>query len=230
MISKMISDKELRDATAMVRTSMLESLPKEMNVEFSEEFDFRVSQLKALHKKTKKQCQFQKRIAAAAAAFFVAMTMLLSFNTEVRAAVVTWFKEIFDTRIVYWFSGEKTDTLPVFEITGLPEDYECIYDEATSNSHNYLYQKEDIVIDGFSFGYSFIQSDAPLSVTFPNEEFTVKQVNINGCPGDLYVSLDPSESHALVWIDETNGVAFTITSFLDPDVILHIAETVQLVK
>ena len=31
MISKMISDKELRDATAMVRTSMLESMPKEMN-------------------------------------------------------------------------------------------------------------------------------------------------------------------------------------------------------
>ena len=230
MISKMITDKELRHATAMVRTSMLESMPKEMNVEFSEAFDLRVSQLKALHKKTEKQRQFQKRVAAAVAGFLVAMTMLLSFNTEVRAAVVTWFKEIFETHTVYWFSGEKVDTLPVFEIAGLPEDYECIYDETTSNSHNYLYQKEDIVTDGFSFGYSFIQSDAPLSVTFPDEEFTVKQVNINGCPGDLYVSVDPSESHALVWIDETNGVVFTITSFLDPDVMLHIAENVQLVK
>lgn len=230
MISKMISDKELRDATDKVRISMLESLPKEMNVEFSEEFDLRVLQLKALHKKTEKQHQFQKRMAAAVAAFFVAMTMFLSFNTEVRAAVVTWFKEVFETRIVYWFNGEKADILPVFEITGLPEGYECIYDEATSSSHNCLYQKEDIVKDGFSFRYSFIQSDAPLWVEFPDDEFTVTQVTINGCPGDLYISADPSESHALVWIDEPNGVVLTITSFLDPEVMLHIAESVKLVK
>ena len=228
MINKMISDKELRDATDKVRISMLESLPKEMNVEFSEEFDLRVSQLKALHKKTEKQHQFQKRMAAAVAAFFVAMTMFLSFNTEVRAAVVTWFKEVFETRIVYWFNGEKADVLPTYEISNLPEGYECIYDETTANSRNCLYQKEDIAIDGLSFRYSFIQSDAPLSVTFPDEEFTVKQVNINGCPGDLYVSIDPSESHALVWVDEANGVVFTITSFLDPDVMLHMAESVEL--
>lgn len=230
MISKIMSEQDLQKAATMVRCSMLETLPQEIEGHFSKEFDLKIADLKNDHKKREKQRKLRKRLAAIAAAFFVAMTMLLSFNTEVRAAVVTWFKEIFDTRIVYWFSGEKADTLPVFEITGLPEDYECIYDEATSNSHNYLYQKEDSVIDGFSFRYSFIQSDAPLWVTFPDEEFTVKQVNINGCPGDLYVSMDPSESHALVWIDETNGVVFTITSFLDPDVMLHIAETVKLVK
>lgn len=230
MISKFISEQDLRKAATMVRCSMLETLPQEVEGQFTKEFDLKIIELKKTQKRQEKQQQLRKRLTAAAAAFLVAMTMLLSFNTEVRAAVVTWFKEIFDTRTVYWFSGEKADILPVFEITGLPEDYECIYDETTSNSHNYLYQKEDIVIDGFSFSYSFIQSDAPLSVTFPNEEFTVKQVNINGCPGDLYVSMDPSESHALVWIDEANGVVFTITSFLDPDVILHIAENVQLVK
>ena len=230
MISKIMSEQDLQKAATMVRCAMLETLPLEIEGHFSKEFDLKIADLKNAHKKIEKQRQLRKRLAAIAAAFFVAMTMLLSFNTEVRAAVVTWFKEIFDTRIVYWFSGEKTDTLPVFEITGLPEDYECIHDEATSNSHNYLYQKEDIVIDGFSFGYSFIQSDAPLSVTFPDDDFTVTHVTINGCPGDLYISADPSESHALVWIDEPNGVVLTITSFLDPNVMLHIAETVKLVK
>ena len=230
MISKFISDQELQKAATMVRCAMLETLPQEGEGQFTKEFDQKISALKKMQKKREKQQQLRKRLAAAAAAIFLAMTMLLTFNTEVRAAVVTWFKEIFDTRTVYWFSGEKTDTLPAFEIMGLPEDYECIYDEATSSSHNYLYQKEDIVIDGFSFGYSFIQSDSPLTVEFPDEKFSVKQVNINGCPGDLYISKNPSESHALVWIDEANGVVFTITSFLDPDVILHIAENVQLVK
>lgn len=230
MISKFMSEQDLQKAAAMVRCSMLDTLPQEIEGHFSKEFDLRIAELKKTQKRRENQQQLRKRLTAAAAAFLVAMTMLLTFNTEVRASVVTWFKEIFDTRTVYWFSGEKTDTLPAFEIMGLPEDYECIYDEATSSSHNYLYQKEDIVIDGFSFGYSFIQSDSPLTVEFPDEKFSVKQVTINGCPGDLYVSIDPSESHALVWIDEANGVVFTITSFLDPDVILHIAENVQLVK
>lgn len=230
MISKIMSEQDLQKAATMVRCSMLETLPQEIEGHFSKEFDLKISDLKNTHKKIEKQRQLRKRLAAIAAACFVAITMLLSFNTEVRAAVVTWFKEVFETRIVYWFNGEKTDTLPVFEITGLSEDYECIYDEATSNSHDYLYQKEDIVIDGFSFRYSLIQSDAPLSVTFPDEDFTVTQVTINGCPGDLYISADPSESHALVWIDETNGVVFTITSFLEPEVMLHIAESIKLVK
>lgn len=228
MISKFISEQDLRKAATMVRCSMLETLPQEVEGQFTKEFDLKIIELKKTQK-CEKQQQLRKRLTAAVAAFFVAMTMLLSFNTEVRAAVVTWFKEVFETRIVYWFNGEKADILPVFEITGLPEDYECIYDEATSNPHNYLYQKEDSVIDGFSFRYSFIQSEAPLSVTFPDDDFTVTQVTINGCPGDLYISADPSESHALVWIDEPNGVVLTITSFLDPEVMLHIAESVKLV-
>lgn len=230
MISKFMSEQDIQKAATMVRCSMLETLPQEVEGQFSKEFDLKIAELKNTQQKCEKQQQLRKRLTAAAAAFLVAMTLLLSFNTEVRAAVVTWFKEVFETRIVYWFNGEKADVLPTYEISNLPEGYECIYDETTANSRNCLYQKEDIAIDGLSFRYSFIQSDAPLSVTFPDEEFTVKQVTINGCPGDLYVSIDPSESHALVWIDEANGVVFTITSFLDPDVILQIAENVQLVK
>ena len=230
MISKFISEQDLRKAATMVRCSMLETLPQEVEGQFTKEFDLKIIELKKTQKRQEKQQQLRKRLTAAAAAFLVAMTMLLSFNTEVRAAVVTWFKEVFETRIVYWFNGEKADILPVFEITGLPEGYECIYDEATSSSHNCLYQKEDIVKDGFSFRYSFIQSDAPLSVEFPDDEFNVTQVTINRCPGDLYASTDSSESHALVWVDEANGIVFTITSGLHPDVMLHIAESVKLVK
>lgn len=131
---------------------------------------------------------------------------------------------------MYWFNAEKANTLPDFEIVGLPEGYECIYDEATSNGRNCLYQIEDVAVDGFSFGYSLIQGEAPLTVEFFNGEFEIRNVSINGCPGELYISLEPTESHALVWIDEANGVVFTVTSFLDTDNILHIAESVELMK
>ena len=230
MISKFTSEQDIRNAATLVRCSMLEALPQEPDGWFSPEFDSRILELKRVYNSQTQKKRKRNRFAAAVAALALAMTLLFSLNTEVRAAVVTWFKEVYETRIVYWFNGEKADILPVFEITGLPEGYECIYDEATSSSHNCLYQKEDIVKDGFSFRYSFIQSDAPLSVEFPDDEFTVTQVTINGCPGDLYASTDSSESHALVWVDEANGIVFTITSGLHPDVMLHIAESVKLVK
>jgi hypothetical protein len=37
-------------------------------------------------------------------------------------------------------------------------------------------------------------------------------------------------SHALIWIDEANGVVFTITTLGDPNIMLHIAEAIKLVK
>lgn len=228
MISKFISEQDIHNAASLVRCSMLETLPQEPDGQFSSEFDCRILELKRFYNRQTQKKSERNRYVAAVAALALAMTLLFSLNTEVRAVVAAWFKEVYETRIVYWFNGEKADVLPTYEISNLPEGYECIYDETTANSRNCLYQKEDIAIDGLSFRYSFIQSDAPLSVTFPDEEFTVKQVNINGCPGDLYVSIDPSESHALVWVDEANGVVFTITSFLDPDVMLHMAESVEL--
>ena len=61
-------------------------------------------------------------------------------------------------------------------------------------------------------------------------EYTVEQVWINGYLGDLYISLDPNETHCLIWSNENNQVAFAITTYLPPDDILHIAESVKLVN
>lgn len=230
MISKFTSKQDIRNAASLVRCSLLEILPQEPDGQFSPEFDSRILELKKFYNSQTQKKRERNRFAAAVAALALTMTLLFSLNTEVRAAVVTWFKEVYETRIVYWFNEEKADVLPTFEISNLPEGYECIYDETITNSRNCLYQKEDIAIDGLSFRYSFIQSDAPLSVEFPDEEYTITQVTINGCPGDMYVSKDPTESHALVWVDEANGVVFTVTSFLDPDAMLHIVESVKLVK
>ena len=229
MISKLISDREIKKAAELVRDSMLSSLPNEVEGQFSQEFQQRMVQLKNIQKKQEKQHRIRKRLIAAIAAFFVAVTLLFTFNTEVRAAVITWFKEVYATHAVYWFSGEVSETLPVFELTEVPDEYVCIYDETLTYSRSMLYQNMNDSTEMFSLEYALLQADTPLTIDFSANEYVVTEVIVAGCVGNLYVSSDQSESHALIWVDEANGVVFTITLVGDPNVMLHIAETIKLV-
>lgn len=230
MIIKHISDNELQKACTMVRCSMLDSFPENLDGQFSDEFLKRIDELRVAKQRIEKQQLFRKRFATAVAAFIIAMTMLLSLNTEVRAAVVTWFKDVYETFTTYWFTPETQNNLPTFELTEIPEGFICIYDETLSNSRSMLYQNEKDQSDIFSIRYAFLQADAPLTASYPSSDFDSVETEVNGGSADLYISQKPSESHALVWIDEQNGVVFTITAFGDPNDMLHMASLLELVK
>lgn len=230
MIIQHISDNELRKACAMVRCSMLDSLPENPDGQFSDEFLKRIDDLRADKHRIEKHQHFRNRFATVVAAFIIAMTMLFSLNTEVRAAVATWFKEVYETFTTYWFAPEIKNALPIFELTELPEGYICIYDETLSNSRSMVYQKEKDQTDIFSIRYALLQADAPLTVSYPDTDFVFSKIEVNGCAGELYISKNPDESHALIWVDESNGVVFTITSLGDPNDMLHIASLLELDK
>lgn len=53
-------------------------------------------------------------------------------------------------------------------------------------------------------------------------------VDINGMVGNLYLSQDPEITHCLIWFDGERQISFNITSYMDSEVILHIAESVKL--
>lgn len=230
MSKKFISEQDLQNAAASLRNTMLESLPQNPEGQFSEEFETTIIQLKNTHRKNEARVEYIKRLAAVAAVFVLIISWFFSVNTEVRAAVSSWFLEVFDSYSIFWFRGEKPAALPVFELTDIPEEYERVYDETLSNSRAMLYVNPEQELDGFTFDYGFIQDDSPLTIDYGGLDVTIQDVTVNGCPGKLYISSEPDESHALVWIDEANHVVFTMTSFLEPDVMLHIANSAKLVK
>lgn len=230
MTTKFFTDRELRKAAAMVRSSMLESLPENPDGEFSEEFLIRLDDLREVKKRDEKYQKYRKRLSTAVAAFFIAMTLLLSLSTEVRAAVATWFKEVFSSYTTYWFVGEDQDDLPAFKLTEVPEGFICIHDKTLNNSRSMIYQSEHNPSDIFSVRYALLQPEAPLTVSYPDTNFYVSEVMVDGLPAEMYISRSSEESHALVWIDEHNGVVFTITTLGDPNSMLHIASLLELVK
>lgn len=227
MIREFISEQDLRNAASSVRSTMLEALPKEAEGRFSDDFERKIEKLKQTQKK---QDERLKRLRVAAAGFAVIVTMLFSLNTEVRATVLSWFREEFAGHTIFWFQGEKPDVLPTFRLSNLPGQYVCVSDTTLETSRTALYLNPENEADGFTFDYGFIQDDSPLTVDYSGTDVTISEVMINGCPGNLYLSADPDESHALIWIDEANGVVFSITSYLEPEVMLYIAEGVKLEK
>ena len=214
----------------MVRCSMLDSFPENLDGQFSDEFLKRIEVLRVTKQRIEKQQLLRKRFASAVAAFIIAITMLLSLNTEVRAAVATWFKEVYETFTTYWFTPETQNILPTFELTAVPEGYICIYDETLSNSRSMLYQNEKDQSDIFSIRYALLQADAPLTVSYPDTDFVFLKIEVNEYSGELYISKNPDESHALIWVDESNRVVFTITSLGNPNDMVHIASLLELVK
>lgn len=230
MIIKHTSDNELRKACAMVRCSMLDSLPENPDGQFSDDFLKSIDELRVEKHRIEKQQCFRKRFATAVAAFIIAMTMLFSLNTEVRAAVATWFKEVYETFTTYWFAPEIRNDLPTFELVETPEGFICTHDETLSNSRSMVYQNKTDPSLLFSIRYALLQPDAPLTASYPSSDFDCVETEVNGYSADLYISKDQDESHALVWIDESNGVVFTITAFGDPNDMLHIASLLKLVK
>ena len=230
MSSKFLSELEIQKAAKLVRESMLTSLPNEAEGDFSPEFEQKIVQLKRFQKKQERQHQICKLFLSAAAALFLAVTMLFTFSTEARAAVITWVKEVYATHVVYWFNGETSEQLPVFELAEVPEGFTCVKDETLTYSRSMLYQNVNDSVEMFSFEYALLQEGAPLTIDTSANKYTMTEVTVAGHVGNLYISADPAESHALIWIDEVNNVVFTITTLGDPNIILHIAESIKLVK
>ena len=226
MIEQRFTDKALKEAASKVRTSMLASLSTDTDYALPTEVphEFQLYHTQQLKKKTAK-----KRIIAAAIAFFVSTALFFSIHTEAKAIVQKWIKELFSDKIVYWVTESPSTVLPTYEPSWMPDGYERIYDESMDTGRVMLYQKGTDPMDGISLNYEFSSAESPLHIFLQNSDYTIKEVKIGNNSGDLCISSRKDETHALIWVDENTNIVFCITAYLDPDIILHIAESIYLV-
>ena len=65
-----------------------------------------------------------QKVAMILLVFTLSLGSLMAVSPTVRAAVVRWVTEWYETHVVYRFSGEQiTDEMPQYEVTDLPEGY-----------------------------------------------------------------------------------------------------------
>ena len=176
--------------------------------------------------------QRRKRALLRAAAIFIAILLgasaFFAVNTEARAVVQDWFREVYERLVVYRFGGEpKDETLPVYEPTWLPNGYQetkkIIDDE---NKVALIVYRKEGVDAGIVFEYSYYE-DSPMGVEPQTaEELIYEKGTVNGRPADCYYESDPTAAKLLIWIDEEQQLIFSISSVLEKNDIYRIAESI----
>lgn len=158
----------------------------------------------------------------------IAFGTVMIASPTVRAAVIEWVIEWYDTHIVYRFFGEPDlEAIPKYDITELPSGY------ATPG-------EEQRLIDGWAITYEndsgetiyfeYVQVESGSALMIGTEDVELLEVEIDGHSGHIYLSGDLSESNAIVWYDEQKKIQFMIDGIVDHEGLIRMANSVSLCK
>ena len=163
--------------------------------------------------------------------FSLSLGSLMAVSPTVRAAVVRWVTEWYETHVVYRFSGEQiTDEMPKYEVTNLPEGYAEIERVEWPSYVSIIYQNvKDESPSWIYLQYIYMQQGA--SGNFEIENADIIPVTVNGLEGQLYLNRDAEGADSTItWIIPDENILFAVSAALNTDDILHIAESVSLSK
>lgn len=147
-------------------------------------------------------------------------------SPTVRAAVVEWIIEWYDTHIIYRFSGKPdAEIVPEYEITGLPSGY-VVPGEVQELIDGRAVTYRNGVGDTIYFEYVHVESGSALMIKTEGIELT--EVKVKGHAGYLYLSKDLEESNAITWYNEQEKIQFMIDGFVEQEDLLRMADSVSL--
>ncbi len=224
-----LTDKLLAAAAAEVDEAMLAGLPEpeECDVEFSAEFEKKMKWVIRRGSDPGRYRMMHKAAVVALVLLFGFMS-IMAVDGPVRAKIFEWIKETSGFGTSYEFQIPPSPTVwnAKFRITGLGEEFEV--EEAFHNEghHFEIYRTSDGGWLHFSYSTKYDAS----TVYIGHEGCIVEQVSINGNPGDLYISEDRSDGDAIVWCDQETRIIFFLHGSPEPEELIALAESVELVK
>lgn len=167
-----------------------------------------------------------KKVGRAVAGVFLTCTVtlgaLMAASPTVRATVIRWVTEFYETYVMYLFNGEKSEEeMPRYTIGELPEGYEDTgsYVETRSRAKIIYENKEAQKI---ILRYIYMEQGDLLWVY--DDDMEVHDVMINGMKGAVYISKDFDVSNAIIWVNDTEGMKFLIGAFADKETLLSMAK------
>lgn len=225
-MSRYISDEALRRAAAELAEARIAAQPSPEGCghEFSPAFE---RAMEKLLQKGKRKAVWH-RVASIAASLLLVLAIcggiVLVVSPEARAEVVSWLREQYENSIIYHFwGGGETSVFPAYRVGWLPEG--CNLVDETIEDGIYIATFGTSIEDAkFVFHYGDFESIGNMAI-FDDNIGSAERLIINGMPGE-YVPLENGLGGDLVWIDEDRQIAFFISSMLDKDTTIRIAEGV----
>ena len=168
------------------------------------------------------------RIAQAAACLLLAVLLsgctVLAVSPEARAAFVGWVRELSEGWFVYRYTG-KDQTAPkniVYCPTWVPDGYKLITEPKDRAHIIAIYEnpEEDIIL------FNCYMNTESMNLQI-GEDTQLIDAYVSNIPADLYIDNTSGAVNHLVWEDENKQRIFWITSTLDGETMIKIAESVE---
>lgn len=163
--------------------------------------------------------------------FSLSLGSLMAVSPTVRAAVVRWVTEWYETHVVYRHLGAPIiGKIPQYTITDLPDGY--VEDSGQNISEDdfvckvYYNEESDrsIYLD-----YAYMQQGT--AWTYVTEDAENIAVTVNGLEGEMFLTDDwENARNTITWFDPQTNIQFSLNANVSQDDILHIAESVSLLK
>jgi hypothetical protein len=221
-----ISDELLYAAAPQARELLLGSLPgrEECEHRFSARFDRRMRTLLLVQKYGHGR-MIARRAAAAILAILILMGSWLTVDTKARAALIQWVREWYTEHISYRFTEEpKDENLPQYSIGALPKGYMETDRDTKPGYAGFYYENAE----GQKIYFYYERMEQGTLISIDTTDMVVEEVSVNGFPGEVYLSQNPTQSNCIIWMDTENDICFCIDSHLDKSALLHMAESIIL--
>lgn len=185
--------------------------------------------LKWMHNKTRPVWKLAvQRVAVILLIASLGLGSVMAVSPTVRAALIRWVTEWYETHIVYRYFDDQPKTEDVFHFTiqGIPQGYEEVERVELPSSGSVVY--EDGAGDVIYFDYTYMHQGSGTFVALDGEN--VENVTVAGMSGQCFVSDVEGNFNSLTWIDEEYNVQFIIDCVLDVDDLISMAESVKPIK
>ncbi len=227
----MSGSKDLRRAAALVRQAILAKYESEAeDVTFSPEFERKIVSIDAAAHRRERFVKTRRSIAAVLLAILLCGSVFLASDPDAFAVFREWVLELYEDHIVFRFptNSAYTDSteLPYYAPTWLPEGMELVDIPTLDTKHLELYMDESgkVVIIEYFFADD---STMLLYSNLDGSEVQLEEITVHGNKG-YYILPDEDGESNIMWIE--NGISFTIDGTLEKPDMLHIAESLVLVK
>jgi hypothetical protein len=171
-----------------------------------------------------------QKVAVVALIISIGLGSLMALSPTVRASIIRWVTELYETHIVYRYSGEDiSGEMPKYVISALPEGF---FENAAQRIENpgytgiwYENQEGKVIL----LDYMYMQQGSASS--YVTEDVTVFPVKVNGWDGKLIKSKNSNIlDSTLIWIDVKANMQFSVNAALNEMELLHMGESVILVN
>ena len=220
----MISKETFLSALEEVDNAILAALPdpKDCSFQFSKRFE---QKMRSVIRRGNHPVIYAalRRVACILLVLVILFSGVMIVNTEVRASVIGWIKEQYDTFYHYFFPAETTTNEQVqYTLGWVPDGYTLVNSQATELRITQIYFGPSNQMIQFTYQQGTNASYA----FFDAEAFTQHSIIVGGLNAEIYISTAQDSTNSIVWSDPDRGILFSVSAPLAESELIKIAENI----